>query len=88
MIIEKQPNRHRGICFCFPPQDALLRLAAVVDARSLRVALRDSIQELLPSTCTCVYLLEEDSRLLSEDPPHELPQEGKIRCIFTVAHHM
>uniref|UniRef100_A0A673B534 Phosphodiesterase n=1 Tax=Sphaeramia orbicularis TaxID=375764 RepID=A0A673B534_9TELE len=65
--------------------DALLRLAAVVDARSLRVALRDSIQELLPSTeCVCVYTLEGDSRLLSDDPPHELPQEGKIRCVLFV----
>ncbi|KAK5904553.1 hypothetical protein CesoFtcFv8_006103 [Champsocephalus esox] len=63
-------------------QDALLQLAAVVDARSLRVALRDSIQELLPSTeCVCVYLPEGYSRLLSDDPPHELPQEGKIRTI-------
>ncbi|XP_069003916.1 cGMP-dependent 3',5'-cyclic phosphodiesterase isoform X1 [Embiotoca jacksoni] len=63
-------------------QDALLRLAAVVDARSLRVALRDSTQELLPSTeCVCVYVLEGDSRLLSDDPPHQLPQEGKIRSI-------
>ncbi|XP_040902021.1 cGMP-dependent 3',5'-cyclic phosphodiesterase isoform X1 [Toxotes jaculatrix] len=63
-------------------QDALLRLAAVVDSRSLRVALRDSIQELLPSTeCVCVYMLEGDSRLLSDDPPHELPLEGKIRSI-------
>ncbi|KAI4815711.1 hypothetical protein KUCAC02_005846 [Chaenocephalus aceratus] len=62
--------------------DALLQLAAVVDARSLRVALRDSIQELLPSTeCVCVYLPEGYSRLLSDDPPHELPQEGKIRTI-------
>lgn len=50
MIVEKQPNKHQGICFCFPPQDALLRLAAVVDARSLRVALRDGVRELLPST--------------------------------------
>ncbi|XP_017279471.1 cGMP-dependent 3',5'-cyclic phosphodiesterase isoform X2 [Kryptolebias marmoratus] len=63
-------------------QDALLRLAAVVDVRSLRVALRDSIQELLPGTeCACVYTLEGDLRLLSDDPPHELPQEGKIRSI-------
>ncbi|KAM7399343.1 hypothetical protein PAMP_018622 [Pampus punctatissimus] len=62
--------------------DALLRLAAVVDVRSLRVALRDSIQELLPSTeCVCVYMLEGESRLLSDDLPHELPQEGKIRNI-------
>uniref|UniRef100_A0A8D3DKL8 Phosphodiesterase n=1 Tax=Scophthalmus maximus TaxID=52904 RepID=A0A8D3DKL8_SCOMX len=64
-------------------QDALLRLAAVVDARSLRVALRDSIQELLSSTeCVCVYMLEGHSRLLSDDPPHELPLEGKIRCVI------
>ncbi|XP_068601832.1 cGMP-dependent 3',5'-cyclic phosphodiesterase [Brachionichthys hirsutus] len=63
-------------------QDALLRLAAVVDARSLRAALQDSIRELLPSTeCVCVYMLEGDSRLLSDDPPHELPPEGKIRSI-------
>ncbi|XP_053176257.1 cGMP-dependent 3',5'-cyclic phosphodiesterase [Scomber japonicus] len=63
-------------------QDALLRLAAVVDTRSLRVALGDSIQELLPSTeCVCVYMLEGDSRLLSDDLQHELPPEGKIRNI-------
>lgn len=37
---------------CLPPQDALLRLAAVVDGRSLRAALRDSVQELIPSTVT------------------------------------
>ncbi|KAJ0022191.1 hypothetical protein NQD34_009681 [Periophthalmus magnuspinnatus] len=61
-------------------QDALLRLAAVVDVRSLRGALRDSVQELLPSTeCVCVYLLEGEVRLLCDDPPHELPPEGKIR---------
>uniref|UniRef100_A0A8C6KQE8 Phosphodiesterase n=1 Tax=Nothobranchius furzeri TaxID=105023 RepID=A0A8C6KQE8_NOTFU len=63
-------------------QDALLQLATVVDVRSLRVALRDSIQELLPSTeCISIYTLEGDSRLLSYDPLHELPPEGKIRSI-------
>uniref|UniRef100_A0A672H9W5 Phosphodiesterase n=1 Tax=Salarias fasciatus TaxID=181472 RepID=A0A672H9W5_SALFA len=69
-----------------PPRgDALLRLAAVVDARSLQVALRDSVQELLPGTeCVCIYMLEADLRLLSEDPLHELPQEGKIRCVSSV----
>ncbi|KAK5606548.1 cGMP-dependent 3',5'-cyclic phosphodiesterase [Crenichthys baileyi] len=67
---------------CLPLQDALLRLAAVVDVRSLRVALRDSVQELLPSTeCVCIYVLEGDSRLLSDNPPHEVPQEGKIRNV-------
>uniref|UniRef100_A0A7N6AT32 Phosphodiesterase n=1 Tax=Anabas testudineus TaxID=64144 RepID=A0A7N6AT32_ANATE len=82
-------NNHTDIraSFCVPPQDALLRLAAVVDACSLRVALRDSIQELLPSTeCVCVYILEGDLRLLSVDPPHELPQEGKIRCVLLRLH--
>lgn len=27
-------------------------------------------------------MLEGDSRLLSDDPPHELPLEGKIRCVL------
>ncbi|XP_049582788.1 cGMP-dependent 3',5'-cyclic phosphodiesterase isoform X1 [Syngnathus scovelli] len=63
-------------------QDALLQLAAVVDVRSLRVALRDGVQTLLPHTeCVCVYTLDGNSRLLSDDPPHELPQEGKIRSV-------
>uniref|UniRef100_A0A8C6U2R9 Phosphodiesterase n=1 Tax=Neogobius melanostomus TaxID=47308 RepID=A0A8C6U2R9_9GOBI len=46
---------------------------AVVDTRSLRGALRDS--------CVCVYLLEGEVRLLCDDPPHELPPDGKIRNI-------
>ncbi|XP_029028377.1 cGMP-dependent 3',5'-cyclic phosphodiesterase isoform X2 [Betta splendens] len=63
-------------------QDALLRLAAVVDAPSLRAALRDGVRELLPGTeCVCVYVLEGNARLLCDDPPHELPPEGKIRSI-------
>ncbi|XP_071213919.1 cGMP-dependent 3',5'-cyclic phosphodiesterase-like isoform X1 [Salvelinus alpinus] len=61
-------------------QDALLRLAAVVDVRSLRDALRETAQGLLPSVeCVCVYVLEGDSRLQCDDPSHELPKEGKIR---------
>ncbi|XP_028320004.1 cGMP-dependent 3',5'-cyclic phosphodiesterase isoform X1 [Gouania willdenowi] len=63
-------------------QDALLQLAAVVDAHSLQATLRDNVHELLPGTeCVCVYTLEGESRLLCNDPPHELPQEGKIRSI-------
>ncbi|KAM9390794.1 cGMP-dependent 3',5'-cyclic phosphodiesterase-like [Salvelinus alpinus] len=61
-------------------EDALLRLAAVVDVRSLRDALRETAQGLLPSVeCVCVYVLEGDSRLQCDDPSHELPKEGKIR---------
>ncbi|XP_075871079.1 cGMP-dependent 3',5'-cyclic phosphodiesterase isoform X2 [Nelusetta ayraudi] len=64
-------------------QDALLRLAAVVDTQSLRAVLRDSVQELLPSTeCVLVYTLDGDSRLQCEDPQHELPADGKIRCVL------
>uniref|UniRef100_A0A8C9Z8A3 Phosphodiesterase n=1 Tax=Sander lucioperca TaxID=283035 RepID=A0A8C9Z8A3_SANLU len=33
--------------------------------------------------CVCVYMLEGCSMLLSDDPPHELPQEGKIRCVYS-----
>ena len=29
-------------------------------------------------------MLEGVSRLLCDDPPHELPQEGKIRCVLCV----
>uniref|UniRef100_A0A8C6U8L0 Phosphodiesterase n=1 Tax=Neogobius melanostomus TaxID=47308 RepID=A0A8C6U8L0_9GOBI len=29
--------------------------------------------------CVCVYLLEGEVRLLCDDPPHELPPDGKIR---------
>uniref|UniRef100_A0A3B3Z1W4 Uncharacterized protein n=1 Tax=Poecilia mexicana TaxID=48701 RepID=A0A3B3Z1W4_9TELE len=31
--------------------------------------------------CVCVFVLEGDSRLLCDDPPYEVPQEGKIRCV-------
>lgn len=34
--------------------------------------------------CVCVYILEGHLRLLSVDPLHELPQEGKIRCVLFV----
>lgn len=37
--------------------------------------------------CVCIYVLEGDSRLLSDDPPHEVPQEGKIRCVPFETHY-
>ncbi|XP_067102732.1 cGMP-dependent 3',5'-cyclic phosphodiesterase [Osmerus mordax] len=62
--------------------DALLRLAEVVDVRSLRDTLRKAVQDLLPHTeGVCVYLLEGDSRLQSDNPVHELPKDGKIRSM-------
>lgn len=42
--------------------------------------------------CVCVYVLDGESRLVSEEPPHQLPKEGKIRWVVVYrmrghAHH-
>ncbi|NP_001407479.1 cGMP-dependent 3',5'-cyclic phosphodiesterase isoform 11 [Mus musculus] len=61
-------------------QDALLSLGAVIDIAGLRQAARDALSAVLPKVETVyTYLLDGESRLVCEDPPHELPQEGKIR---------
>eukprot|EP00064_Thunnus_orientalis_P013716 superscaffoldBa00002280_g13756 len=67
-------------------QDALLRLAAVVDARSLRVALRDSIQELLPSTersKAIAVLLVGCNPLSDQDELHlnMLEKHASVACV-------
>ncbi|XP_056904544.1 cGMP-dependent 3',5'-cyclic phosphodiesterase isoform X1 [Takifugu flavidus] len=79
---DSSPSAPATAAFSKQLQDALLRLAAVVDVHSLRAAFRDSVQELLPHTeCVCVYMLDGESRLICDEPPHELPKEGKIRSI-------
>ncbi|XP_032907302.1 cGMP-dependent 3',5'-cyclic phosphodiesterase [Catharus ustulatus] len=61
-------------------QDALLSLGAALDASSLRDALRHALVTLLPAVeHVYIYLLDGDSRLLCDDPPHELPANGKLR---------
>ncbi|KAL0973490.1 hypothetical protein UPYG_G00204670 [Umbra pygmaea] len=61
-------------------EDALLRLAEVLDVSALRDGLRDTIRGLLPGVeCVCVYTLEGEGSLQCEDPSHELPKSGKIR---------
>uniref|UniRef100_A0A8B9QYE9 Phosphodiesterase n=1 Tax=Anas platyrhynchos TaxID=8839 RepID=A0A8B9QYE9_ANAPL len=61
-------------------QDALLSLGAVIDVSSLRDALRDAVLSLLPKVeHLYIYLLDGDTRLTCDDPPHELPAEGKLR---------
>ncbi|XP_029391542.1 cGMP-dependent 3',5'-cyclic phosphodiesterase [Mus pahari] len=61
-------------------QDALLSLGAVIDIAGLRQAAKDALSAVLPKVETVyTYLLDGESRLVCEDPPHELPQEGKIR---------
>lgn len=32
--------------------------------------------------CVCVYVLDGESRLICDEPPHELPKEGKIRWVI------
>uniref|UniRef100_A0A8C2JNU6 Uncharacterized protein n=1 Tax=Cyprinus carpio TaxID=7962 RepID=A0A8C2JNU6_CYPCA len=61
-------------------QDALLQLASVVDVSSLQTTFKDVLRVVLPNVeCVFVYLLEAESRLRCEDPPHEVPPEGKLR---------
>ncbi|XP_025935045.1 cGMP-dependent 3',5'-cyclic phosphodiesterase [Apteryx rowi] len=61
-------------------QDALLSLGAALDGTGLRRALRDALVALLPKAeHVYVYLLEGETRLTCDDPPHELPPEGKLR---------
>lgn len=67
-------------------QDALLRLASVVDVNNLRVAIKETLESLLPRVeSVFVYLLEEESQLVCEDPPHEISPhevEGKLREVL------
>ncbi|XP_044274540.1 cGMP-dependent 3',5'-cyclic phosphodiesterase [Varanus komodoensis] len=61
-------------------EDALLSLGSIVDASSLREVIKDAIASVLPKVeRVYVYLLDGDARLTCNDPPHELPQEGKLR---------
>uniref|UniRef100_A0A8C0V9T3 Phosphodiesterase n=1 Tax=Cyanistes caeruleus TaxID=156563 RepID=A0A8C0V9T3_CYACU len=61
-------------------QDALLSLGAALDATTLRDALRHALVTLLPAVeHVYIYLLDGDTRLLCDDPPHELPPNGKLR---------
>ncbi|XP_063249760.1 cGMP-dependent 3',5'-cyclic phosphodiesterase isoform X1 [Prinia subflava] len=60
--------------------DALLSLGAALDATTLRDALRHALITLLPAVeHVYIYLLDGDTRLLCDDPPHELPPNGKLR---------
>uniref|UniRef100_A0A8C4URT7 Phosphodiesterase n=1 Tax=Falco tinnunculus TaxID=100819 RepID=A0A8C4URT7_FALTI len=60
--------------------DALLSLGAVIDVSCLRDALRHALVSLLPRVeHVYIYLLDGETRLICDDPPHELPPEGKLR---------
>ncbi|XP_077197261.1 cGMP-dependent 3',5'-cyclic phosphodiesterase-like isoform X1 [Paroedura picta] len=61
-------------------QDALLSLGSVLDVSSLREVVKDAVASVLPKVeRVYVYLLDEEAHLTCNDPPHELPEEGKLR---------
>ncbi|XP_024609104.1 cGMP-dependent 3',5'-cyclic phosphodiesterase isoform X9 [Neophocaena asiaeorientalis asiaeorientalis] len=61
-------------------QDALLSLGSVIDIAGLQWAVKEALSAVLPRVETVyTYLLDGESRLVCEEPPHELPQEGKVR---------
>nr|XP_023394813.1 cGMP-dependent 3',5'-cyclic phosphodiesterase [Loxodonta africana] len=60
--------------------DALLSLGSVIDIAGLQQAVKEALSAVLPRVETVyTYLLDGESRLVCEDPPHELLQEGKVR---------
>ncbi|OWK17897.1 PDE2A, partial [Cervus elaphus hippelaphus] len=61
-------------------QDALLSLGSVIDIAGLQQAVKEALSAVLPKVETVyTYLLDGESRLVCEEPRHELPQEGKVR---------
>ncbi|KAG8522900.1 cGMP-dependent 3',5'-cyclic phosphodiesterase, partial [Galemys pyrenaicus] len=61
-------------------QDALLSLGSVLDVAGLQQAVKEALSAVLPKVETVyTYLLDRESRLVCDDPSHELPQEGKVR---------
>uniref|UniRef100_A0A3B3QL88 GAF domain-containing protein n=1 Tax=Paramormyrops kingsleyae TaxID=1676925 RepID=A0A3B3QL88_9TELE len=62
-------------------QDALLRLASITEASSLRDVIKEVLEAVLPKVeSVFIYLLDvESGRLLCDNPPHALLAEGKLR---------
>uniref|UniRef100_A0A4X2M4P6 Phosphodiesterase n=1 Tax=Vombatus ursinus TaxID=29139 RepID=A0A4X2M4P6_VOMUR len=61
-------------------QEALLSLGSVIDVSSLHDVIKEAISAVLPKVETVyTYLLDGESQLVCTDPPHDLPQEGKVR---------
>uniref|UniRef100_A0A8D2BVZ1 Phosphodiesterase n=1 Tax=Sus scrofa TaxID=9823 RepID=A0A8D2BVZ1_PIG len=61
-------------------QDALLNLGSVLDVAGLQRAVKEALSAVLPRVETVyTYLRDGESRLVCEEPCHELPQEGKVR---------
>uniref|UniRef100_A0A4X2LWL9 Phosphodiesterase n=1 Tax=Vombatus ursinus TaxID=29139 RepID=A0A4X2LWL9_VOMUR len=65
---------------CVQRREALLSLGSVIDVSSLHDVIKEAISAVLPKVETVyTYLLDGESQLVCTDPPHDLPQEGKVR---------
>ncbi|MBN3293573.1 PDE2A phosphodiesterase, partial [Polypterus senegalus] len=71
-----EPPSHSNVL-----QDALLSLGSVIDASSLREVVQEVLKEVIPKLeSVFIYLLDtETGKLFCDNPPHELPPEGKAR---------
>ncbi|XP_069496347.1 cGMP-dependent 3',5'-cyclic phosphodiesterase isoform X1 [Ambystoma mexicanum] len=71
---EEKPARSDAL------QDALLSLGSVIDVSCIREVIKDVLTAVLPKVDhVYTYLLDGEARLMYDDPPHELPHEGKLR---------
>uniref|UniRef100_A0A8C0IZ12 Phosphodiesterase n=1 Tax=Chelonoidis abingdonii TaxID=106734 RepID=A0A8C0IZ12_CHEAB len=83
-LLTPPPRQHLTFAlthgFSLLSQDALLSLGSVIDVACLREVIKDAITSVLPKVeHVYIYLLDGEARLTCDDPPHELPPEGKIR---------
>ncbi|XP_072118636.1 cGMP-dependent 3',5'-cyclic phosphodiesterase isoform X2 [Mobula birostris] len=62
-------------------QESLLHLASVIDTISLRAVISDALSTVLPKVESIyIYLLDvKSSKLLCDNPPHEMSKEGRLR---------
>ncbi|XP_069748281.1 cGMP-dependent 3',5'-cyclic phosphodiesterase isoform X2 [Narcine bancroftii] len=76
-ISERQRRAGRN----FNMQESLLNLASVIDTISLRAVISDALSTVIPKVESIyVYLLDVKSgKLLCENPPHEMSNEGRLR---------
>ncbi|KAM6447720.1 cGMP-dependent 3',5'-cyclic phosphodiesterase isoform 3-T3 [Liasis olivaceus] len=64
----------------FSESEALLSFGAVIEISSLREVIKDAIASVLPKVeRVFVYLLDGEACLTCSDPPHDFPQEGRLR---------
>ncbi|XP_059819232.1 cGMP-dependent 3',5'-cyclic phosphodiesterase [Hypanus sabinus] len=62
-------------------EESLLHLASAIDTISLRAVISDALSTVLPKVESIyIYLLDvKSSKLLCDNPPHEMSKEGRLR---------